>query len=80
MELFFHFSVDYICQVAGCRTVPVELGSRYTDEEWSQKLMTVNDFINQYIVNEVCYSIFLSFPKASVCTGIEYLPSWSLLE
>ncbi|KAI6076648.1 Lysine-specific demethylase 8 [Aix galericulata] len=46
------WSVDYICQVAGCRTVPVELGSRYTDEEWSQKLMTVNDFINQYIVNE----------------------------
>ncbi|XP_033921289.1 bifunctional peptidase and arginyl-hydroxylase JMJD5 isoform X2 [Melopsittacus undulatus] len=46
------WSVDYICQVAGCRTVPVELGSRYTDEEWSQKLMTVDDFIGQYIVNE----------------------------
>lgn len=46
------WSVDYVRQVAGCRTVPVELGSRYTDEEWSQKLMTVNDFINQYIVNE----------------------------
>ncbi|XP_042683868.1 bifunctional peptidase and arginyl-hydroxylase JMJD5 [Centrocercus urophasianus] len=46
------WSVDYVCQVAGCRTVPVELGSRYTDEEWSQKLMTVNDFISQYIVNE----------------------------
>ncbi|XP_051487616.1 bifunctional peptidase and arginyl-hydroxylase JMJD5 [Apus apus] len=46
------WSVDYFCQVAGCRTVPVELGSRYTDEEWSQKLMTVSDFINQYIVNQ----------------------------
>ncbi|NXG45897.1 KDM8 protein, partial [Psilopogon haemacephalus] len=46
------WSVDYFCQVAGCRTVPVELGSRYTDEEWSQKLMTVGDFISQYIVNE----------------------------
>ncbi|XP_062443835.1 bifunctional peptidase and arginyl-hydroxylase JMJD5 [Rhea pennata] len=46
------WSVDYFCQVAGCRTVPVELGSRYTDEEWSQKLMTVSDFINQYIINE----------------------------
>ncbi|KAM7091184.1 bifunctional peptidase and arginyl-hydroxylase JMJD5 isoform 3-T3 [Ciconia maguari] len=46
------WSVDYFCQVAGCRTVPVELGTRYTDEEWSQKLMTVSDFINQYIVNE----------------------------
>ncbi|NXP51152.1 KDM8 protein, partial [Heliornis fulica] len=45
------WSVEYFCQVAGCRTVPVELGTRYTDEEWSQKLMTVSDFINQYIVN-----------------------------
>ncbi|KAM8798544.1 bifunctional peptidase and arginyl-hydroxylase JMJD5 [Eudromia elegans] len=46
------WSVDYLGQVAGCRTVPVELGSRYTDEEWSQKLMTVDDFINQYIMNK----------------------------
>ncbi|NXS00442.1 KDM8 protein, partial [Oxylabes madagascariensis] len=46
------WSVDYFCQVAGCRTVPVELGARYTDEEWSQKLMTVSDFISQYIMDE----------------------------
>ncbi|NXH21923.1 KDM8 protein, partial [Bucco capensis] len=46
------WSVDYLCQVAGSRTVPVELGARYTDEEWSQKLMTVSDFIREYIVNE----------------------------
>ncbi|NWH63799.1 KDM8 protein, partial [Geococcyx californianus] len=46
------WSVDYICEVAGCRTVPVELGSRYTDEDWSQQLMTVDDFVNQYIENE----------------------------
>ncbi|XP_010181158.1 PREDICTED: lysine-specific demethylase 8, partial [Mesitornis unicolor] len=46
------WSVDYFCQVAGCRTVPVELGARYTDEEWSQQLMTVGDFIQQHIVNE----------------------------
>ncbi|NXN93326.1 KDM8 protein, partial [Rhinopomastus cyanomelas] len=46
------WSVDYFCQVAGCRTVPVELGARYTDEEWSQQLMTVSDFIDQYILNE----------------------------
>ncbi|NXI38019.1 KDM8 protein, partial [Galbula dea] len=46
------WSMDYFCQVAGCRTVPVELGTQYTDEEWSQKLMTVSDFISEYIVNE----------------------------
>uniref|UniRef100_A0A8D2L2J0 JmjC domain-containing protein 5 n=1 Tax=Varanus komodoensis TaxID=61221 RepID=A0A8D2L2J0_VARKO len=46
------WSVDYIQQVAGNRTVPVELGSRYTDTEWTQSLMTVDSFIRQYIKNE----------------------------
>ncbi|KAM4598695.1 lysine-specific demethylase 8 isoform 2-T2 [Polymixia lowei] len=43
------WSIEYLRSVAGCRTVPVEVGSRYTDEEWSQRLLTVNEFINQYI-------------------------------
>nr|DBA19457.1 TPA: hypothetical protein GDO54_015293 [Pyxicephalus adspersus] len=46
------WGVEYIQQVAGCRTVPVELGSRYTDEEWSQKLMTVNEFVNKFILDQ----------------------------
>ncbi|XP_071976420.1 bifunctional peptidase and arginyl-hydroxylase JMJD5 isoform X2 [Engystomops pustulosus] len=46
------WSVEYIQKVAGCRTVPVELGSRYTDAEWSQSLMTVNEFINNYILDQ----------------------------
>ncbi|KAL6457242.1 hypothetical protein MHYP_G00342050 [Metynnis hypsauchen] len=46
------WSIDYLRVVAGCRTVPVELGSRYTDEEWSQKLLTVNEFIDHYIMDE----------------------------
>lgn len=46
------WSLEYIQEVAGCRTVPVEVGSRYTDEEWSQTLMTVNEFISKYIVDE----------------------------
>lgn len=45
-------SVDYLRAVAGCRTVPVEVGSRYTDEEWSQTLLTVNEFIDRYVVNK----------------------------
>lgn len=43
------WSVDYIRRLAGCRTVPVELGSKYTEESWSQTLMTVDEFITQYI-------------------------------
>lgn len=46
------WSVQYIQEIAGCRTVPVELGSRYTDEEWSQRLMTVSEFISKYILGE----------------------------
>ncbi|XP_069842445.1 bifunctional peptidase and arginyl-hydroxylase JMJD5 [Dendropsophus ebraccatus] len=46
------WSVEYLKKVAGCRTVPVELGSRYTDAEWSQTLMTVNEFITNYILDQ----------------------------
>ncbi|KAF7663497.1 hypothetical protein LDENG_00208300 [Lucifuga dentata] len=46
------WSIEYLRSVAGCRTVPVEVGSRYTDEEWSQTLLTVNEFIDQYILNK----------------------------
>lgn len=46
------WSSDYISEVAGCRTVPVEVGSRYTDEAWSQTLMTVDEFISNFIVDQ----------------------------
>ncbi|XP_061567568.1 lysine-specific demethylase 8 [Cololabis saira] len=46
------WSIDYLRSVAGCRTVPVEVGSRYTDEDWSQTLLTVSDFIDRYILNK----------------------------
>lgn len=46
------WSIDYIRRVAGCRTVPVEVGTRYTDEEWSQTLITVNNFIDKFILNK----------------------------
>lgn len=46
------WSVEYIQQVAGSRTVPVELGSCYTDEEWSQALMTVDKFTADYILDQ----------------------------
>ncbi len=51
--MFLLSSLEYLKEVAGPRTVPVELGSRYTDEEWSQKLMTVAEFIDEYILSQV---------------------------
>ncbi|KAK5884560.1 hypothetical protein CesoFtcFv8_018367 [Champsocephalus esox] len=46
------WSIEYLRSVAGCRTVPVEVGSRYTDEGWSQTLLTVSEFIDRYILNK----------------------------
>jgi lysine-specific demethylase 8 len=43
------WSVDYLRKIAGYRTVPIEIGSKYTDDTWSQSLTTVNEFIDNFI-------------------------------
>jgi hypothetical protein len=43
--------MNYIRRIAGRRTVPVELGSHYLHDKWSTKLMTINDFLDQYILS-----------------------------
>ncbi|XP_055932207.1 lysine-specific demethylase 8-like isoform X1 [Argiope bruennichi] len=43
------WSVDYILEKARYRTVPIEIGSKYTDDDWTQTLMTVGDFVGKYI-------------------------------
>ncbi|XP_021207491.2 bifunctional peptidase and arginyl-hydroxylase JMJD5 [Bombyx mori] len=40
---------NYFLKMAGLRTVAVELGSKYTDSDWTQKLMTVEEFIKDHI-------------------------------
>ncbi|XP_053603063.1 bifunctional peptidase and arginyl-hydroxylase JMJD5 [Plodia interpunctella] len=40
---------DYFKKLAGLRTVPIELGKVYTDSDWTQKLMTIGEFIDKYI-------------------------------
>lgn len=47
------FSFEYLIKLAGDRTVPIELGSRYSDDDWTQKLMTIADFVNQYCLKRV---------------------------
>ncbi|KAF9173222.1 Lysine-specific demethylase 8 [Mortierella sp. AD011] len=43
--------LDTICRTAGPdRLVPIEIGSQYTDEQWTQKLVTMREFIEQYIM------------------------------
>lgn len=40
---------NYLIEKAGSRTVPVELGSQYSHDNWSQTLYKFEDFIRQYI-------------------------------
>lgn len=40
---------NYFIKLAGFRTVAVELGSKYTDQDWTQKLMTIEEFIKSHI-------------------------------
>lgn len=52
-DVFAVLSLDYLKRIAGPRTVPIELGSRYTDKEWTQKLMTLSEFITHHVSNKV---------------------------
>lgn len=44
------WNLSYIKEIAGSRLVPVEIGSKYTEDSWTQKLMTISDFIENYIL------------------------------
>lgn len=45
------WTLDYLRSLAGDRTVPIELGSKYTEDTWSQSLMTMSEFIEKHIEN-----------------------------
>jgi lysine-specific demethylase 8 len=44
--------VSYLRSISGYRTVPVEIGQHYIHTDWSQQLMTLNEFIDIYITAE----------------------------
>lgn len=46
------WDLQYLCKVAGCRTVPIEIGSKYTDSDWKQELMLLSDFVEEYVTSE----------------------------
>ena len=48
---YYHLSSPVSFSVAGCRSVPIELGSSYLSQDYSQKLMTVEQFIRTYITS-----------------------------
>ncbi|XP_015119754.1 bifunctional peptidase and arginyl-hydroxylase JMJD5 isoform X2 [Diachasma alloeum] len=40
---------NYLIKIAGTRTVPIEIGSKYTEEDWCQHLITLSDFIKSHV-------------------------------
>ncbi|CAH1113358.1 unnamed protein product [Psylliodes chrysocephalus] len=45
-------NITYLLEIAGDRTVPIEIGSHYVDETWTQKLMTLKEFIHKHYLSE----------------------------
>ena len=45
------WSVERLRRLAGPRTVPVEIGQRYTDQDWTQQLMTVDQFVSEHLTS-----------------------------
>ena len=43
------WSPQRLVRLAGPRTVPVEIGGRYTDSDWTQELMTVQHFVENFL-------------------------------
>ncbi|XP_042883072.1 bifunctional peptidase and arginyl-hydroxylase JMJD5-like isoform X2 [Penaeus japonicus] len=43
--------IPYLREIAGARTVPVEVGARYTDATWSQTLLTLDDYLTRFVSN-----------------------------
>ncbi|KAJ0179745.1 hypothetical protein K1T71_004336 [Dendrolimus kikuchii] len=40
---------NYLLEIAGMRTISIEIGNKYTDADWTQKLMTLKEFITEHI-------------------------------
>lgn len=58
-------------QVAGRRTVPVEVGQHYMQEDWGTSLMTLDDFIHQHITSAAgagVQSVFGVHARNATCT------------
>lgn len=47
---FFRF--DYLNKICGHRIMPVELGQKYTDDNWNQVLMPFYDYLKDYVFCE----------------------------
>lgn len=58
----------YLSSLAGDRTVPIEIGAHYTNEEWSQELVRFREFVRRQIERD------------TACDRIEYLAQHNLFD
>ena len=66
--------LNYLLKLAGNRTVPIEIGSNYATDEWSQQLMKIKDFLKtQFSDNN---AVVINKEK----TDIQYLAQHELFE
>jgi len=56
-KAFSKWNLDYFKRKFGFRTVPIEIGNKYTDESWTQTLMTINEFITDFIEDPKAKSV-----------------------
>ncbi|XP_036139428.1 bifunctional peptidase and arginyl-hydroxylase JMJD5 isoform X2 [Monomorium pharaonis] len=41
---------NYLNKIAGSRTVPIEIGSRYTEDDWTQHLINFSEFLQKHVI------------------------------
>lgn len=58
----------YLSSVAGERTIPIEIGTHYTNENWSQDLVKFGDFLHRQIT------------ASETCDRVEYLAQHNLFD
>lgn len=52
--------LDYFKDHFGHRTIPVEIGTHYLTENWSQKMLTFEEFLDSFVLTPSCETGYLA--------------------
>ena len=56
---------QYLRNMAGNRTVPVEVGENYLEEGWGQKLVLLSDFIAEHLADKASSTCSIQWSQIS---------------
>lgn len=68
----------YLLNVCANRTVPVEIGSNYTNENWSQDLVKFEDFFRRQFLNDINTTADNNIDQST--SNVEYLAQHNLFD